>query len=115
MGLGYFTYNIGDVKYDTSFNAITFEIGGVSQVKETNTSVFRIRYSLYIADSQENLRRAVMCEKFDDNVTKFISTYQATNNNLVNKTIRMKINVTNFLILEKEYYRHFPQKYNTLL
>ena len=66
-GVGYFKYGIGDIEYTSKFNKIDFDLGAVFQSKETNTSVVKIRYSLYISNDKEQLQEAVMCERVGKN------------------------------------------------
>lgn len=62
-GVGYFKYSIGKLEYKSKFNMIEFLIGGVYRSKQTNTTVQKIVYTLYVSNSKTALQSAVMCEK----------------------------------------------------
>ena len=81
-GVGYFKYSIGELEYESVFNNIKFKVGAVHTTKETNTTVKRIKYTLYISNSKEELQEAVMCEKEkDESIVRRISVHSTVGKN----------------------------------
>lgn len=74
--------------------------GSVTKFKDTNTSVSKVDYKLFISDNIENLKSAASCEKFipEDVIAINLNIDQSQ---ALNNSLSYDILVTFYLILER--------------
>lgn len=49
------------------------KFGGIQTIKSTKSKIDKIKYTLYITESQDDLKEAINCEKFDNKNIKIFT------------------------------------------
>ena len=66
IGVGYYIWRAGSMKYDSVFGSLKFEVSPLRNPLKTitKTKIQNIIYNLYISDSSQDLKEASMCERY---------------------------------------------------